>query len=484
MSTRPGRTSLPFASSVCFARVSAMSGSSAAITAFLMPMSRRARSFWLVSSTSPPLMTRSNLSDCANAPAPRPSKVPPAAAPARNSRREMGRMVFSVLFLLRLAFGRAGMVARAVVADHADRLDLDLDAGSREIRHRDERAPRIVAVLEIVFAHLDEAVAVARLLDEHRHLNDVGEAAAGALHDLVDLREHLLHLRLEIVGDIAALVVARRGLSREPDDLPAVGDDAGRERPRQLERGFLHVFRRGGGGRQRNGGGKKDPREHAVHVSPKAEMDRDSRPSRTVRATLTQTGRDKQGPAHRSIDREFAWGVAWLQTRTASEPAPGTTPHPAQGVDMAINFSVNGKPVSVNAPESTRLLWVLREELKLTGTKFGCGAGQCGACMVHIDGERMFSCLMPVSAAQGKAVTTIEGLSPYRMNALQRAWLAESVPQCGYCQSGQLMSAAALLAANTRPTREEIKDHMSANVCRCGTYPRIVRAIERAVREG
>jgi isoquinoline 1-oxidoreductase alpha subunit len=104
--------------------------------------------------------------------------------------------------------------------------------------------------------------------------------------------------------------------------------------------------------------------------------------------------------------------------------------------------------------------------------------------MVHIDGERMFSCLMPVSAAQGRAVTTIEGLSPNRMNALQKAWLAESVPQCGYCQSGQLMSAAVLLAANPRPTREEIKDHMSANVCRCGTYPRIVRAIERAVKEG
>jgi isoquinoline 1-oxidoreductase alpha subunit len=151
---------------------------------------------------------------------------------------------------------------------------------------------------------------------------------------------------------------------------------------------------------------------------------------------------------------------------------------------MAIHFTVNGKPVSVNAPESTRLLWVLREELKLTGTKFGCGAGQCGACMVHIDGERMFSCLMPVSGVRGKAVTTIEGLSPGRLNSLQEAWLAERVPQCGYCQSGQLMSAAALLAAKPHPTREEIKEHMSANVCRCGTYPRIVRAIERAVKEG
>jgi isoquinoline 1-oxidoreductase alpha subunit len=151
---------------------------------------------------------------------------------------------------------------------------------------------------------------------------------------------------------------------------------------------------------------------------------------------------------------------------------------------MAIDFTVNGKPVSVAAPESTPLLWVLREELKLTGTKYGCGAGQCGACMVHIDGGRMFSCLMPVSGVQGKSVTTIEGLSPGRMNALQRAWLAENVPQCGYCQSGQIMSAAALLAEKPYPTREEIKDHMSANVCRCGTYPRIVRAIERAAREG
>src|SRR3979490_1154348 len=133
-----------------------------------------------------------------------------------------------------------------------------------------------------------------------------------------------------------------------------------------------------------------------------------------------------------------------------------------KGVDMAINFTVNGRPASSSAPESTRLLWVLREELKLTGTKFGCGAGQCGACMVHIDGERMFSCLMPVSAAQGRAVTTIEGLSPNRVNALQKAWLAESVPQCGYCQSGQLMSAAALLAANPRPTREGVEGQNNA----------------------
>src|SRR6266851_3590389 len=272
MSTRPGRTSLPFASRVCFARASGISGSRAAITAFLMPMSRRARSFWLVSSTSPPLMTRSNLSVCARAPdAPRPSKAPPAAAPERNSRRETGRMVFSVwLFLLRLAFGRAGVVARAAVADHAHRLDLDLDARAREVGDGNERAPRIVAVVEVVLAHLDEAVAVARLLDEHRHLHDVGEAAAGAFHDLVDLRKDLLHLRLEIVGDVAAVVVACSGLSRDPDDLPAVGDDAGRERPRELERSFLHVFGGGRGNGQRDGRGKQDfsDREDAIHGFP------------------------------------------------------------------------------------------------------------------------------------------------------------------------------------------------------------------------
>jgi len=151
---------------------------------------------------------------------------------------------------------------------------------------------------------------------------------------------------------------------------------------------------------------------------------------------------------------------------------------------MSTSFTVNGRAVTSAAPENTPLLWVLREELKLTGTKFGCGAGQCGACMVHIAGERTFSCLTPVGLVAGKPVTTIEGLSPGRLNALQRAWLAESVPQCGYCQSGQLMSAAALLAEHPHPTREQIKDYMSTNVCRCGTYPRIVRAIERAAKEG
>lgn len=150
---------------------------------------------------------------------------------------------------------------------------------------------------------------------------------------------------------------------------------------------------------------------------------------------------------------------------------------------MTIQFTVNGKAVSSNAPADTPLLWVLREEIKLTGTKFGCGTGLCGACMVHIDGERAFSCQTQVSALAGRKVTTIEGLSADSSHPLQKAWLAENVPQCGYCQSGQIMSAAALLAAKPKPTRAEIVEHMSANICRCGTYPRIIRAIERAAGE-
>jgi isoquinoline 1-oxidoreductase subunit alpha len=150
---------------------------------------------------------------------------------------------------------------------------------------------------------------------------------------------------------------------------------------------------------------------------------------------------------------------------------------------MTIQFNVNGKAVSTEAPPQTPLLWVIREGLKLTGTKFGCGSGLCGACMVHIDGKRAFSCQMRVSEVSGHSVTTIEGLSPNASHRLQKAWLAENVPQCGYCQSGQIMSAADLLNRVPNPTREEIVEHMSTNICRCGTYQRIVRAVERAVRE-
>src|ERR1700726_5037594 len=147
---------------------------------------------------------------------------------------------------------------------------------------------------------------------------------------------------------------------------------------------------------------------------------------------------------------------------------------------MATSFRINGRAVSSDAPPVTPLLWVIREHVKLTGTKFGCGAGMCGACMVHIDGGRAFSCQTQLSEVGGRSVTTIEGLSPTSSHPLQKAWLAENVPQCGYCQSGQIMSAADLLKQKPKPTRNEIVEHMSTNICRCGTYQRIVRAVERA----
>jgi isoquinoline 1-oxidoreductase alpha subunit len=150
---------------------------------------------------------------------------------------------------------------------------------------------------------------------------------------------------------------------------------------------------------------------------------------------------------------------------------------------MATNFIVNGKPTTTDAPPETPLLWVIREGLKLPGTKFGCGTGLCGACMVHISGKRAFSCQTQVAEIAGKSVTTIEGLSPDSSHPVQKAWLAERVPQCGYCQSGQIMSAVDLLNQNPKPSWEQIVEHMSTNLCRCGTYQRIVRAIERAARE-
>jgi isoquinoline 1-oxidoreductase alpha subunit len=150
---------------------------------------------------------------------------------------------------------------------------------------------------------------------------------------------------------------------------------------------------------------------------------------------------------------------------------------------MTIALTVNGKAASVTAEPDTPLLWVLREHLKLTGTKFGCGSGLCGSCTVHVDGKAVRSCQTPVAQVQGKNVTTIEGLSADSTHPLQKAWIAEQVPQCGYCQSGQIMQAAELLATTKNPTREQIVTHMDGNICRCGTYPRIVRAIQRAARE-
>jgi len=144
------------------------------------------------------------------------------------------------------------------------------------------------------------------------------------------------------------------------------------------------------------------------------------------------------------------------------------------------SLTVNGRAVNVDAEPDTPLLWVIREHLKLTGTKFGCGIAQCGACTVHVDGEPTRSCSVPLSAVADRKITTIEGLSPDSGHPLQKAWIAEQVPQCGYCQSGQIMQAAALLAKKPHPNREEIVAHMNGNICRCATYSHIIRAIQRA----
>ena len=145
--------------------------------------------------------------------------------------------------------------------------------------------------------------------------------------------------------------------------------------------------------------------------------------------------------------------------------------------------TINGHDHSVSVPDDMPLLWFIRDHLQMAGTKFGCGAGLCGACTVHLDGEPVRSCATPVSLVAGREVTTIEGLSPNATHPLQKAWIAEQVPQCGYCQSGQIMMAAALLKKNKSPTREQIVEHMNGNICRCGTYNKIIAAIQRAARE-
>ncbi len=147
---------------------------------------------------------------------------------------------------------------------------------------------------------------------------------------------------------------------------------------------------------------------------------------------------------------------------------------------MATRFKINGTSVTVQAEPDTPLLWVVRDELGLTGTKFGCGIGQCGACTVHLDGEPIRSCQTPVATIAGRTITTIESLSKDNSHPLQQAWIAHDVPQCGYCQSGQLMSAAALLAHNSHPTDADIDTAMVGNICRCGTYDRIRASIKTA----
>lgn len=145
-----------------------------------------------------------------------------------------------------------------------------------------------------------------------------------------------------------------------------------------------------------------------------------------------------------------------------------------------IALTVNGKRYDVDVSDDMPLLWVIRDVVGLTGTKFGCGMAQCGACTVHLDGQPIRSCITPVSSVGAHKITTIEGLSASTSHALQAAWIAEQVPQCGYCQSGQLMSAAALLAQTPKPTDADIDAALSGNICRCGTYQRIRRAIHRA----
>jgi isoquinoline 1-oxidoreductase subunit alpha len=148
---------------------------------------------------------------------------------------------------------------------------------------------------------------------------------------------------------------------------------------------------------------------------------------------------------------------------------------------MAVTFTLNGKPQTVDVSPDMPLLWVLRDTLNMTGTKFGCGAALCGACTVHINGEATRSCQTPISSVAGKKVTTIEGISANgELHPVQKAWIAEDVPQCGYCQSGQIMSAVALLSKKPHPTDADIDDFMSGNICRCGTYQRIRKAIHRA----
>jgi aerobic-type carbon monoxide dehydrogenase small subunit (CoxS/CutS family) len=150
---------------------------------------------------------------------------------------------------------------------------------------------------------------------------------------------------------------------------------------------------------------------------------------------------------------------------------------------MSQSIKINGKNYPIDVEGDMPLLWFLRDKLELTGTKFGCGMGLCGACTIHIDGQATRSCVMPVSAAAGKDITTIEGLSETGDHPLQKAWLANKVPQCGYCQAGQIMNAASFLATNNKPSSDDIDNAMQGNICRCGTYQRIKQAVVDAADE-
>jgi len=184
-----------------------------------------------------------------------------------------------------------------------------------------------------------------------------------------------------------------------------------------------------------------------------------------------EESRPRNGSVRKVTGRNLPWRCAIQREIKVASP---------RGEHLMTDFFVNGKPVQVDVDPSTPLLWVLRESLGLTGTKFGCGMALCGACTVHLEGKAIRSCVAPVARAEGKHVTTIEGLSSDMTHPLQKAWIELDVPQCGYCQSGQIMSAAVLLTEIPKPTDKDIDEAMGGNICRCGTYTRIRQAIHRA----
>jgi isoquinoline 1-oxidoreductase subunit alpha len=183
------------------------------------------------------------------------------------------------------------------------------------------------------------------------------------------------------------------------------------------------------------------------------------------------------------ILRIVATSARWVSRLSPQVRCRRKRHHAPEGKRKMPNLNINGRNMSVEAAADTPLLWVIREQLQMTGTKFGCGAGLCGACTVHLNGEAVRSCQTSLSDAAGKKITTIEGLSAKGDHPLQKAWIAEQVPQCGYCQSGQIMQAASLLAKNSNPTRDEVVAAMDGNLCRCMTYSRIQKAIMRAASE-
>jgi isoquinoline 1-oxidoreductase subunit alpha len=193
-----------------------------------------------------------------------------------------------------------------------------------------------------------------------------------------------------------------------------------------------------------------------------------------------RSARRRRGPARLQISCVLAWGHSKLAVRLGAGGSPITAGAQNNIAEtIMINIKVNGTPHQLDVEGDTPLLWVLREEIGLTGTKFGCGIAQCGACTVHVNGQAMRSCSVPIASLEGAEIITIEGLSRDSTHPVQQAWLTEQVPQCGYCQSGQIMATAAYLKANPNPSNADIDANLT-NICRCGTYERLRRAVHRA----